>query len=88
MASSGSLVIDGSPLTLEEVERVARGGARVELGAEGRERLSRSRAALTAAMVDAEPLYGVNTGFGSLAKVRIEPEDLRGRIRRGPPHVD
>ena len=78
MASSGSLVIDGSPLTLEEVERVARGGARVELGAEGRERLSRSRAALTAAMVDAEPLYGVNTGFGSLAKVRIEPEDLRG----------
>ena len=57
---------------------MARGGARVELGAEGRERLARSRAALTLAMVDAEPLYGVNTGFGSLAKVRIEPEDLRG----------
>jgi len=78
MGSSGSLIIDGLPLTLWVVERVARRGARVELGAEGRERLSRSRAALTAAMVDAEPLYGVNTGFGSLAKVRIGPEDLRG----------
>jgi histidine ammonia-lyase len=36
-----------------------------------------SRAALEAAVDEGEPLYGVNTGFGSLARVRIEAEDLR-----------
>jgi histidine ammonia-lyase len=72
------LIIDGRPLTLEDVEHVAREGARVELGARGRDLVARSRAVLEAAMADAEPLYGVNTGFGSLAGVRIGAEDLRG----------
>ncbi len=71
------LVIDGQPLTINEVERVARSGARVELGARGRQLLSSSREALHAAMAEAEPLYGVNTGFGSLAGVRISADDLR-----------
>jgi histidine ammonia-lyase len=72
------LVIDGQALTLDEVESVARGGARVSLGANGHLLLSRSRAALEAAMAEGEPLYGVNTGFGSLANVRIDENDLRG----------
>lgn len=72
-----SVVLDGRPLALEEVVRVARGGARVELASVGRERLARCRAALEAAMSESEPLYGVNTGFGSLATVRIEDDDLR-----------
>lgn len=72
-----SVVIDGAPLSLEEVERVARGRALVALGPNGRELLARSRAALDAALDDGAPLYGVNTGFGSLAGVRISPEDLR-----------
>ena len=75
--SDRSLVIDGRPLTLEEVARVARGGGSVELAPAGRERLARSRAALETAMRDGEPLYGVNTGFGSLATVRIGDDDLR-----------
>ena len=76
--ASRPLVLDGAALAIEEVERVARGGARVELGARGRQRLSASRAALHAAMAHAEPVYGVNTGFGSLANVRISDDDLRG----------
>ncbi len=71
------LVIDAGPLSLDDVERVARGGARVQLGETGRERLLRSRAVLNATMAEAGPLYGVNTGFGSLAGVRISDEDLR-----------
>jgi histidine ammonia-lyase len=71
------LIIDGRPLTLDQVERVARDGARVELGPAGREKLVASRAALDAAMAEGAPLYGVNTGFGSLAGVRISPDDLR-----------
>jgi histidine ammonia-lyase len=77
MPASRTLVIDGRPLTLEQVESVARHGTRVELGPEGRETLQRGRAALQAAMAEGDPIYGVNTGFGSLAGVRISPEDLR-----------
>jgi len=72
-----TLVLDGEPLGVNDVERVARGGARVELGQRGRERLLGSREVLHAAMAEAEPLYGVNTGFGSLANVRISADDLR-----------
>ncbi len=72
------LLIDGGPLTLLDVESVARGRARVVLAAAGRARLAASRCTLEAAMAEAEPLYGVNTGFGSLAGVRIGTEDLRG----------
>jgi histidine ammonia-lyase len=72
------LLIEGQPLAIDDVERVARSRVRVELGAEGRARLARSRAVLDAALTEAEPLYGVNTGFGSLANVRIGAEDLRG----------
>lgn len=71
------LELGGEALTLGDVERVARGGARVQLTSAGRERLARSRAALEGAMAGEEALYGVNTGFGSLARVRIGGDDLR-----------
>jgi len=71
------LELSGEPLTFADVERVARGGARVELTPRGRERLLSSRTTLEAAMAGDDALYGVNTGFGSLAKVRISGDDLR-----------
>lgn len=77
MGEPHTVVLNGDPLTLLDVERVARAGARVELGPRGRERLVSGRAALDAAMATGEPLYGVNTGFGSLARVRIAADDLR-----------
>jgi histidine ammonia-lyase len=77
MRDDEPLVIDGSALSLHDVERVARAGARVELGAGGRKRLAHSRVVLETAMAEAEPLYGVNTGFGSLSNVRISAADLQ-----------
>jgi histidine ammonia-lyase len=74
---SESLALSGAPLSIADVERVARGGAYVLIDAAGRERLTRSRAALASALESGEALYGVNTGFGSLAKVRIGADDLR-----------
>jgi histidine ammonia-lyase len=76
-APSEVLALSGDALRIVDVERVARGGARVVLSPSGRERLGRSRAALSAALANGDALYGVNTGFGSLAKVRIGAEDLR-----------
>jgi histidine ammonia-lyase len=59
------------------VARAARGGARLVLGAGARAQLAASRAALEEALRRGEVLYGVNTGFGSLARERIDAEKLR-----------
>lgn len=70
------LVIDGEALTLEDVVSVAKHARRVVLGDEVRERMRPSRAAVERACAGTAAVYGVNTGFGSLSRQRIPPEDL------------
>jgi len=74
------VVLDGRSLTLEQVEAVARHGARVELEAGARERVARTRAGIEARITAGEVLYGVNTGFGRLADVQI-PADQLARLQ-------
>ena len=77
MPMSSELVIDGSSLTLDDVVRVARTRnvmVRCEPGALAA--LEKSRAAVERAITRGDVLYGVNTGFGKLANVRIAPEQL------------
>ncbi|HXF74400.1 MAG TPA: histidine ammonia-lyase [Actinomycetota bacterium] len=62
----------GEPLALEDVVAVAR-GAPVELGPEARRRMEASRAVVEGKVRAGETVYGVTTGFGALADVRIEP---------------
>ena len=70
-----------SGLAAADVIAVAREGARVALTDEARAAMERS-AAVVASLVDAEePAYGVSTGFGSLANVRI-PADRRAELQR------
>lgn len=71
------LSLDGAPLTPRQVVQVARERGRVQLTAEGVARLEASRRTLEAALARGEPLYGVNTGFGSLARQRIDAADTR-----------
>jgi histidine ammonia-lyase len=55
----------------DEVLAVARAGAEVTIAPEARDAMERS-AAVVAALADSEaPAYGISTGFGSLAMVRI-----------------
>lgn len=65
-------VLIGEPLSLADVVAVAR-GAEVELPASAAERLHAARAVVEAAVASNETVYGVTTGFGSLANVRIDP---------------
>jgi histidine ammonia-lyase len=74
--ASPPLVLDGQPLTISEMEQVARGRRRVELGAKGRAAMQASRAVVEKAAAGREAVYGVNTGFGSLSRVRLEAGDL------------
>jgi len=71
-----TVVLDGTTLELEQVEAVARRCARVALDPAARERVARTRAGIEARLAAGEVIYGVNTGFGRLADVRIPAEDL------------
>ncbi len=63
----------GERLTLEDVVAVARGEP-VELGHDAVERIRGAREVVVRKARAGETVYGVTTGFGSLANVRIEPE--------------
>jgi histidine ammonia-lyase len=64
-----------APLTLAELERVARGGAPAPLSADARARLVRGRETVDAMVTDGTVVYGVTTGFGDLSSVRIDAAD-------------
>lgn len=67
-----SLVLEPRPLTVFEVEQVARHGLSVSVGASGRAAIESSARALAGLMASGSAIYGVNTGFGSFSRTRIE----------------
>src|SRR5688572_1814745 len=71
------LVLDGGALQTSDVVEVARQQQQLELGSGARARLEASRNDLEQAIANGEVLYGVNTGFGSLARERIDGDRLR-----------
>ena len=71
------LLLDGETLSLEEIRDVARGGIQVELAPEALARVERARALVERVAAGEAPAYGINTGFGTLAEVRIDRKDLR-----------
>ncbi|HEV8149998.1 MAG TPA: histidine ammonia-lyase [Gemmatimonadales bacterium] len=72
-----SVVLDGRSLTLQDVVRVAREArAVVALAPEALDALARTRAVVEQAIARGDVMYGVNTGFGKLAGVRIDPAQL------------
>lgn len=70
------VLLDGDTLTLEEVREVAAGDARAALAPGARDRVRQARALVEARLEDGQAHYGINTGFGTLAEVRIPPGDL------------
>src|SRR5882724_5241357 len=61
--------------TLEDLERVARGGPPAPLSSDDRTRIAAARAVVDAALVSGSVVYGVTTGIGNLASVRIGSDD-------------
>ncbi|MGH7586909.1 MAG: aromatic amino acid lyase, partial [Gemmatimonadales bacterium] len=71
------LVLDGSSLTIPDVVRVARSAAvPVTASPSALAALGRSRAHVDRALAEGQTIYGINTGFGKLANVRIAPDRL------------
>lgn len=70
------ITLDGEHLTIEQVERVAAGGEHVGLSADARTRMLASRAVVEKLAAGEDAVYGVNTGVGLLADVRISRDEL------------
>lgn len=68
--------LDGSTLSLEQLESIARGDARVALADSARARVRAARALVDRFAAGDAAVYGVNTGFGSLAEVKIPHDQL------------
>lgn len=69
------IVLDGRGLSLADLVAVARAEAPTQLGPHAREEMERSHRWVVSTLASDAPIYGINTGFGSLARVRIPAAD-------------
>lgn len=72
-----TIYIDGENLTTSQVVKVARDFVPVEISPEAYSRIDESRAFVEKILDDGKTYYGLNTGFGDFATVRISPGDQR-----------
>lgn len=70
------LELDGRSLTIEDVADVARRGPKVRLAEAARARVQAARRLVEDKAASGAAVYGVNTGFGYLARTRIAASDL------------
>ncbi len=75
------IVVGRGPLTESEVVAVARDGVGVRLASDALEAIAESRKTVEALAHDAEPHYGISTGFGALATKHI-PVAQRAELQR------
>jgi histidine ammonia-lyase len=71
------LELSGQRLSLEQIADVARGAEHVSLSPSARERALESRHVVEQITDSGRVVYGVNTGFGKLADIKIPPSELR-----------
>src|ERR1700758_1424057 len=71
--SSSPLLLCGDPLTLTQLNGVAAATLEVAIAPGSRSRMLASRAVVDGAAAGDAAAYGINTGFGKLADVRVAP---------------
>jgi len=69
--------LTGNDLTFEQLYAVALQSEKVSLAPAAVERMKASRAVVDRLVASGETAYGINTGFGKLASVRISTEQVR-----------
>ena len=70
------ILLDGSSLTLDGLVAIASHDERVGVAREALDRVRAARAVVDRVAQGDAPVYGVNTGFGSFAEVRIPADSL------------
>jgi len=77
--SGKKVVIEGEMLTIDDVMAVARGRAKVSISANAKDAIRASRRIVDGFLAQGEgkrAIYGITTGFGELAHVRIPLKDV------------
>jgi histidine ammonia-lyase len=72
-----TVALNGNDLTFSQLYEVALRGEQVQLAASAIERMNASRAVVDRLVASGATAYGINTGFGKLASVRISTEQVR-----------
>src|SRR6266849_5446753 len=72
-----TVTLDGFSLSIADVVAVARHSVPVAIAPHSLTAVAASRRSVEAAVARGDTIYGVNTGFGKLAHVRIPPEQAR-----------
>src|ERR1700681_4665824 len=72
-----SVALSGNDLTFPQLHDVALRAEQVQLTASAIERMNASRAVVERLVASGATAYGINTGFGKLASVRISTEQVR-----------
>ena len=68
--------LSGKPLSLENIAAVAYGRESVQIAASARSRVLASRKVIDEIVARDNVVYGINTGFGKLADVRIPHAEI------------
>ncbi len=71
------LELDGQRLSLDQVAAIANGQEQVTLAPSARLRAEEARRVVETIVAAGRTVYGVNTGFGKLSDVHIEPSQLQ-----------
>jgi histidine ammonia-lyase len=74
--SSAPLLLNGDALTLAQLDAVAAATLEVAIAPGSRSRMLASRAVVDRAAAGDAAAYGINTGFGKLADVRVAPDQV------------
>ena len=75
--ASSTIALDGNNLTVEQFRMVVFDGVKVSLAPEARKAIEKSRRVVDRIAERDEVAYGITTGFGDMARVRIPHKKLR-----------
>jgi histidine ammonia-lyase len=76
-AGRSAVILDGSPLSVTDVVAVARHGTPVTVAPGVATRMAPARAVIDRIVAEGTTVYGVTTGFGALASVKVSPAEAR-----------
>jgi histidine ammonia-lyase len=76
------VVLDGNSLSIEQIAAVAREGARVSVSPKAVEAVQKSRDVIERFVAEDKAIYGVTTGIGEFARIRITHEQSSELQRR------
>ena len=70
------LLVDDAPVSLEDLRKVWEAPCEIAIGDNSLARVAAAQVTVDSIIASGEQVYGLNTGFGQLAQVRISDDEL------------